>query len=87
MALQNPPAPVPQTPANSLLPALATGLTDQDRDRIEDALDRSMSANTQAMDASAWRSFEDWTRAHRVPPLPAPPQLLATFNSLTKNLT
>ena len=52
MALQHPPAPVPQPVANSLLPALATGLTDQDRKRIEDTLDRSVSANTRAMYAS-----------------------------------
>ena len=45
---------VPQhPPANSLLPAVATGLTDQDRKRIEDALDRSVSANTRTMYASA----------------------------------
>ena len=59
MALQHPPAPVPQPPAQSLLPALATGLTDQDRKRIEDALDLSVSANTRATYTCAWRSFED----------------------------
>ena len=53
MALQHPPAPVPQTPANNLLPPLATGLTDQDRDRIEDALNQSVSANTRRSCASA----------------------------------
>ena len=35
---------------------MATGLTDQDRRRIKDALDRSVSANTRVMYASAWRS-------------------------------
>ena len=44
MTLQHPPAPVSQTSANHFLPTLTTGLTDQDRRRIEDAFDRSMSA-------------------------------------------
>ena len=38
MALQHPPAPVPQQQAR--------GLTDRDRRRIQDAIDRSVSANT-----------------------------------------
>ena len=46
MALQNSPGPASQTSAQSLLLAVATGLTDQDRRRIEDALDHSVSANT-----------------------------------------
>ena len=75
------------TITHDFLPTLATGLTDQNQQRIEETLDRTMSANTQAMDASDCRSFEDWTRASRVSPLPAPPELLATFNSLTKSLT
>ena len=45
MALRLPPEPVPQPPAQTLLPAAATGLTDQDRRRIEEALDRSVSAH------------------------------------------
>ena len=61
MALQHPPTPGSQPSAHSLLPRVATGLTDQDCHRIEDALDRSVSANTRTMYASAWRSFEDWT--------------------------
>ena len=56
---------------------MATGLAEQDRQRIEDALDRSVSANTRTMCASAWRSFEDWTQARGVPSLPAPPELIA----------
>ena len=53
MALQHPPAPVHQTPAHGFLPTLATGITDQDRKRIEDALDRSLSANARTMYPSA----------------------------------
>ena len=62
MALQHPPAPVSQPSAHGFLPTVATGLTDQDHRRIEDALDRSVSANTRVMYASAWRSFDEWTR-------------------------
>ncbi len=49
MALQHPPTPIPQQAAHGLLPVVtnvATGLTDQDRRRIEDALDQSVYANT-----------------------------------------
>ena len=42
---------------------MTTGLTDQDRRRIEDALDQSVSDNTRVMYASAWRSFKEWARA------------------------
>ena len=62
MALQNPPAPVPQPHTEGLLPAVATGLTGQDRRRIKDALDHSVSANTRGMYAYAWRSFEEWAQ-------------------------
>ena len=82
MALQHPPEPVSQASYNSLLPVVAdvdTDLTDQDRRRIEDALDRSVSANTRVMYASAWRSFKSWTRARNVPSLPAPPELVAAY--------
>ena len=61
MALQHPPEPVSQASDNSLLPVVAdvdTDLTDQDRRRIEGVLDRSVSANTRVMYASAWRSFK-----------------------------
>ena len=72
MALQHPPAPVSQTPAHGFLPTVATGLTDQDRRRIEDALDHSVSADTRRSYASAWNSFDEWTQARGVPSLPAP---------------
>ena len=41
---------------------MATGLTDQDRRRIEETLDCSVSAKTRAMYPFAWRSFEDWAQ-------------------------
>ena len=43
------------------------GRTDQDRRRVEEALDHSVSANTRAMYASTWRPFEDWAQAPRRP--------------------
>ena len=58
MTLQHPPAPVPHPHNMGPLPTVATGLTDQDRRRIQDALDCSVSTNTQVMYASAWRSFQ-----------------------------
>ena len=77
MALPHPPAPVTQPSAHSLLPPVATGLTDQDRKRIENALDRSVSGNTRRSYASALHSFEGWTQARGVPSLPAPRELIA----------
>ena len=53
MTLQHPPPQVPLPTANSLLPVVATGLIDQDRKRIEDALDHSVPANTRITYASA----------------------------------
>ena len=79
MALLTSVMPVSQPAAHGFLPTLATGLTDQDCRRIDDALDRSVSANTRTMYASAWRSFEDWAQARGVPPLPPPPQLVAAY--------
>ena len=73
MALQHPPAPFSQPAADGFLPTVATGLTNQDRRHIEDALDRSVAANTRLSYASAWRSFEEWTQTRGVPSLPAPP--------------
>ena len=60
MTLQQQPAPVPQAPTNSLLAAVATGLTDQDRRRIEDALDRSVSANNRVMYTSPGPPSRRW---------------------------
>ena len=48
MALQHQPAPAPQTSGQSLFPAVASDLTDQDR---------SVSAINRAMYASVWRSL------------------------------
>ena len=58
---------------------MATGLTDQDRRRIKDALDHSVSANTRGMYAYAWRSFEERAQARGVPVLPDSPELVAAY--------
>ena len=79
MTLQNPATPVSQPSRHGLLPTLATGLTDKDRRRIDDALNRSVAANTRLSYASAWRSFEKWTQARGVPSLPAPPELVVAY--------
>ena len=82
MALQNPPAPVPQTPANSLLPALATGLTEQDRQHIEDALAPAFPTTPKPHIASARRSFDERTQACSVPLMPVKPEMVTAFGSL-----
>ena len=76
MALQHPPTPASQPSARGFLPTVATGLTDQHHRRIEDGLDRGVSANTRIMYAPAWRSFEEWTQARGVPSLP---ELVAAY--------
>ena len=77
MALQHPPAPLPQPSAHGFLPTLATGLTDKDRRRIEDALDRSVSANTRAMYASAKRTLQrPGSRPAATSPCQRPPALV-----------
>ena len=78
MALQHSLLPVPLDSTETLPPLPAADLTSADVRRIQDALDHSVSANTRLSYASAWRSFEDWTRARGVPPLPAPPELVTT---------
>ncbi len=79
MALQHSLLPVPLDSTETLPPLPAADLTSADVRRIQDALDHSVSANTRLSYASAWRSFEDWTRARGVPPLPAPPELVAAY--------
>ena len=79
MTLQNSLLPVPQNSGQHLLPAPARNLTSGDIQKIQAFLDRSVSDNTRAMYASAWRSFEDWTQARGVPSLPALPELVAAY--------
>ena len=49
MTLQTRPHRSSRPSPHGFLPTLATGLTDQDRCRIEDVLDYSVSANTRVM--------------------------------------
>ena len=68
----------------SLSPAAvpaAQGLTREDFRRVQDFLDRSVSANTRAMYRSVWTTFEDWTSARAVLGLPASPALVAAYLS------
>ena len=62
-------------------PLTPKGLTDTDVLRIGQSLDSSVSKNTRAMYASAWRSFEHWTQAHGNLSLPASPPLAAAYLS------
>ena len=65
--------------SNTLPPASTTGLTGADLARLRRSLDSSVSENTRAMYASAWRSFENWTKAHGALALPASPPLVAGY--------
>ena len=74
MALQNPLLPVPQAHAETLPPA-------GDIQRIGRTPDHSVSENTRTMYNSAWRAFEQWTRARGVLAMPASAALVAGFLS------
>ena len=71
--------PVPQDPQETLPPAPSAGLTPTDIQRVGRSLDSSVSDNTRAMYASAWRSFEQWTQARGALSLPASPPLVAGY--------
>ena len=58
---------------------LSRDLTNTDVQRIQASLDRSVSANTRAMYASAWRAFQAWTRARGGLAMPASPPLVAAY--------
>ena len=90
MALQNSLIPRRQPAEQDLRPAPARNLTNTDIQRIQAALDRSVSANTRAMYASAWRSFQ--ARGSLAAPgrrLPVPPSRgappLGVLNDPTNN--
>ena len=59
----------------------AGGLASTDLQRIRQALDHSVSANTRAAYTSAWRSFQAWAQARAALPLPASPALVAGYLS------
>ena len=60
-------------------PLAITGLRPADIQRVVRSLDQSVSENTRAIYASAWRSFQAWTQALGNLSLPAAPPLVATY--------
>ena len=81
MNLQNPLLPVPRDEPESLPAVLPAGLTGGDVEMIRQSLDQSVSDNTKAAHASAWRNFEDWAEGRTARALPASPQLVAAYLS------
>ena len=79
MNLQNPLLPVPRDEPESLPAVLPAGLTGGDVEMIRQSLDQSVSDNTKAAHASAWRNFEDWAEGRTSRALPASPQLVAAY--------
>ena len=63
MAQQNSLLPAHEEPEQTLPPAPNAGLTPTDIQRVGSSLDSSVSDNTRAMYASAWRSFKTWAQA------------------------
>ena len=79
MALQNPLLPVHQDPEQTLPPAASAGFTPTDVQRVGRSLDNSVSENTRAMYASAWRSFQAWTQVRGNLSFPAAPPVVAAY--------
>lgn len=79
MALQNSLLPIAQDSTQTLPPSVARDLTNTDLQRIQGSLDHSVSDNTRAMYASAWRTFQTWTRAPGVLAMPASTSLVAAY--------
>ena len=79
MALQRSLLPGPDPSTEALTPATATGLTSTEIQRLKNSLDQSVSDNTRAMYASAWRSFQTWAQARGSLSLPAAPPLAAAY--------
>ena len=57
------------------------GLSSEAVRRVQELLDRSVSASTRAAYSSAWRSFEKWAEARAIMALPATPALMAGYLS------
>ena len=57
----------------------ADALTGADLQRLQQSLDSSVSENTRKMYASAWRSFEEWTRPRGALAMPASSTLVAAY--------
>ena len=79
MALQYPMMPAQQDGANAPPPAPETPLTGADLARLRHSLDSSVSDNTRAAYASAWRGFESWAQGRGAPTMPASPPLVAAY--------
>ena len=79
MSLQSALLPVTQQSTEMLAPSPAGDLTNTDIQRIQASLDHSVSANTRAMYASAWRAFQAWTHARGTLSMPASPPLVAAY--------
>ena len=79
MALHHSLLPAPQDAGQHLPPAPAASLTSSDIERIRASLDQSTSDNTRKSYASAWASFQAWTRARGTLAMPASPALVAAY--------
>ena len=71
MALHHSLLPAPQHAGQALPPAPVPSLTDTDIERIRASLDQSTSDNTRKSYASAWASFQSWTRTRGALAMPA----------------
>ena len=79
------------TPARDFYSPLAL-VTPEERDRIGELLDQSLSDRTRAVYRSAWNRFADWCLRRGTPSLPADPVVLAAyfshlFNDLGRTVT
>ena len=79
MTLQNPMLPASQGGALAPPPAQQTPLTTADLARLRHSLDSSVSDNTRAAYASAWRSFQAWADTRAAMTMPASPPLIAAY--------
>ena len=79
MTLQSSLLPLDQPDKQDLLPAPARNLTNTDIQRIRYSLDHSVSDNTRAMYASAWRAFQAWAQARGALTTPASIALVAAY--------
>ena len=79
MSLQSAFLPVTQQSTEMLAPSPAGDLTNTAIQRIQTSLDHSVSANTRARYASAWRAFQAWTQARGILSMPASPPLVSAY--------
>ena len=79
MALHHSLLPAPQDAGQHLPPAPVANLTSTDIQRIQGALDQSTSDKTRKSYASAWTSFQSWTRTRGALAMPASTVLVAAY--------